>query len=159
VGPSESFGVKAFDLLKHTDRLEVSYTSLSNVLMDEAAGIPEPYNPFVVWVDDDPRWLRDSQSTRATPRVSIEALDDGGWRPLAILGAPQTDDGLDFVTTVIGSFRGRSRWVSIWLVPDGVDDDAALRFVMEGTSGRTFHSPEFSVARARDNWGLVGFVK
>ena len=159
VGPSESFGVKAFDLLKHTDRLEVSYTSLSNVLMDEDAGIPEPYNPFVVWVDDDPRWLRDSQSTRATPRVSIEALDDGGWRPLAILGAPQTDDGLDFVTTVIGSFRGRSRWVSIWLVPDGIDDDAALRFVMEGTSGRTFHSPEFSVTRARDNWGLVGFVK
>jgi hypothetical protein len=127
--------------------------------MDEATGIPAPYNPFVVWIDKNPRWARDSRSTRATPRVSIETLEDGGWRPLVVLGAPETDEGLDFVTLVVGSFGGKSRWVSIWLVPDGVDEDAALRFVMEGTSGRGFRSPEFTVAQARDNWGFVGLIK
>jgi neutral ceramidase len=159
VGPTNSFGVKAFDLLKHSDRFEVSYLSLGNVLMDEATGIPAPYNPFVVWVDENPCWTCGSQSTRATPRVSIEALEDGGWRPLVVLGAPETDEGLDFVTIVVGSFRGKSRWLSIWLVPDGVDEDAALRFVMEGTSGRSFRSPEFSVAQARDSWGFVGLIR
>jgi hypothetical protein len=133
--------------------------TLRNVLMDEATGIPVPDNPFVVWIDESPRWACDSQSTRATPRVSIEVLDDGGWRPLLVLGAPETDEGLDFVTTVVGSFSGKSRWVSIWLVPDGVDEDAALRFVMEGTSGRDFRSPEFTLAQARDNWGFVGLVR
>ena len=159
VGPTESFGVEAFDILKHSDRLEVSYTSLRNVLMDEATGIPAPYNPFVVWIDENPRWARDPRSTRATPRVGIEVLQDGSWQPLVVLGAPETDEGLDFVTAVVASFGGRSRWVSIWLVPDGVDEDAALRFVMEGSSGRTFHSPEFSVAKARDDWGFVGLVR
>jgi neutral ceramidase len=159
VGPTDSFGVETFDLLKHSDRFEVSYMTLRNVLMDEATGIPVPDNPFVVWIDESPRWACDSQSTRATPRVSIEVLDDGGWRPLLVLGAPETDEGLDFVTTVVGSFSGKSRWVSIWLVPDGVDEDAALRFVMEGTSGRDFRSPEFTLAQARDNWGFVGLVR
>ncbi len=159
VGPTDSFGVEAFDLLKHSDRLEVSYTTLSNVLMDEATGIPAPDNPFVVWIDENPRWTCDSRSTRATPRVSIEVLEDAGWRPLIALGAPETDEGLDFVTTVVGSFGGKARWVSIWLVPDGVDEDAAFRFVMEGTSGRTFRSPGFTVAQARDNWGFVGLVR
>jgi hypothetical protein len=151
--------VEAFDLLEHSDRLEVSYATLSNVLMDEATGIPAPDNPFVVWIDEKPRWACDPQSTRATPRVSIEVLEDGGWRQLTALGAPETDDGLDFVTTVVGSFRGKARWLSIWLVPEGVDEDTALRFVMEGTSGRTFHSPEFTVAQARDDWGFVGLVR
>ncbi|MBW2577771.1 MAG: hypothetical protein JRE38_06855 [Deltaproteobacteria bacterium] len=91
--------------------------------------------------------------------MSIEVLEDGEWRSLVVLGAPETDEGLDFVTLVVGSFGGKSRWVSIWLVPDGVDEDAALRFVMEGTSGRSFRSPEFTVEQARDNWGLVGLVR
>jgi neutral ceramidase len=159
VGLTESFGVEAFHLLKHSDRFESSYMTVSNVLMDEVTGIPTPYNPFVVWIDKNPRWARDSRSTQATPRVSIETLEDGGWRPLVVLGVPETDEGLDFVTLVVGSFAGKSRWVSIWLVPDGVSEDVALRFVMKGTSGRSFRSPEFTVAQARDNWGFVGLVK
>jgi hypothetical protein len=159
VGPTASFGVKAFDFLKHSDRLEASYLSLSNVLMDEATGIPAPYNPFVVWIDDNPCWTCGSRSTRPTPRVSIEALEDDDWRPLVVLGAPETDEGLDFVTIVVGSFGGESRWVSIWLVPDEVDEGVALRFVIEGTSGRSFRSPEFSVAQAHDKWGFVGLVR
>jgi neutral ceramidase len=159
VGPTESFGVEMFDLLKHSDRLDVSYMNLRNVLMDEATGIPVPDNPFVVWIDESPRWARDPRSTRATPRVSIEVLENGEWKPLLVLGAPETDEGLDFVTAVVGSFRGNSRWVGIWLVPDGADEDAPHRFVIEGTSGRTFRSPEFTVSGARDQWGFVGLVR
>jgi hypothetical protein len=159
VGPTESFGVGAFNLLKHSERFEVSQSSLGNVLMDEATSIPSPYNPFVVWIDKNPRWLRDAQSTRATPRVNIEVLEAGQWGPFTIRGIPETDEGLDFVTTVVGSLAGESRWISIWLVPEGVDEDTPFRFVIAGTGGHTFHSPEFSVAKARDNWGFVGLVQ
>jgi hypothetical protein len=159
VGPTESFGVRAFDLLKHSERLVVSHSSLSNVLMDESTSIPSPNNPFVTWIDENPRWRRDAQAARPTPRVNIEIREAGQWRPFAVRGTPETDEGLDFVTTLVGSFAGESRWISIWLVPDGVDENTALRFVIDGTGDHIFYSPAFSVAEARDNWGFVGLVR
>lgn len=159
-GPSKHFGVDSFDFLKHNERYEVSYVTLGNVLMDGATGIPTAYNPFMVWIDEDPVWTYDVEDARPTPRIRIERLEKGAeWTPLVVQGTPETDDGVDFVTIVVGSFAGKSRWISIWMAPDGVDENARLRFVVEGTSGHTFHSREFTLARARENWGLVGLVK
>lgn len=159
-GPTKSFGVGEFDFLGHSDRYAVTYVSLANVLMDEERGIPAPDLPFVVWVDESPRWTGASRTDApVTPRVRIEVRVGGAWQPLVIEGAPQTDDGLDFVTTVVGSFQGECRWIGIWLVPEGADETATYRFVIDGTSGRTFRSNDFQLPPTRARFGAVGFAR
>jgi len=160
-GPKKSFGVKEFDFLRHSDRYEVTYVSLANVLMDEERGIPAPDHPFVVWVDASPRWTGPSRTgAPVTPRVRVEVSLGGAWQPLVVDGAPATDDGVDFVTTVVGSFQGECRWISIWMVPDGsVDEAATFRFVVDGTSGRIFRSAAFTLPETRARFGAVGFAK
>ena len=120
---------------------------------------PAPDEPFVAWIDEDPSWECDAGAAEPTPRVGIEMHRAGVWEPLLVSGGLENDEGLDFVTTLVGSFGGRSRWVSIWMVPQGVDESALLRFVVSGTSGRTFHSPEFTVKAARERWGFVGLIQ
>lgn len=159
-GLTKSFGVKEFDLWSHSDRYAVTYVSLANVLMDEERGIPAPDLPFVVWVDESPRWTgRSRTEAPVTPRVRIETCAGGAWQPLVVEGALQTDDGLDLVTTVVGSFQGECRWISIWLVPEGADETAVYRFVIDGTSGRAFRSNEFRLPPTRARFGAVGFAK
>jgi hypothetical protein len=129
--------------------------------MDEERGIPAPDHPFVVWVDESPRWAGPSRTDApVTPRVRIEVARDGAWQPLVVAGAPATDEGVDFVTTVVGSFLGKCRWLSIWMVPHAsVDETASYRFVIDGTGGRTFCSVPFRLPETRARFGAVGFAK
>jgi hypothetical protein len=159
-GAKKKFGVKQFNLLLHTERLRDTYSSLANVLMDEALGIPAPYHPFLVFIDTNPKWPDDPRSSdRVTPSVSIEEKTATGFQPLQIAGIGETDEGLNFVTTVIASFAGKSRWNTIWMAPASVDSNAVLRFRVEGTGGRMFFSPEFTLTSARGNLGFVGLVR
>ena len=159
-GPKKKFGVKQLDLLLHTERLRDTYSSLSNVLMNETLGVPVPYHPFLVFIDTNSKWPDDPRSSdRVTPSVSIEEETASGYQPLQIAGAVETDEGLNFVTTVIASFAGKSRWNTIWMAPSSVDPNAVLRFRVKGTGGRTFVSPEFTLISARENWGFVGLVR
>ena len=159
-GAKKKFGVKQFNLLLHTERLRDTYSSLANVLRDEALGIPAPYHPFLVFIDTDPKWPDDPRSSdRVTPSVSIEEKTASGFQPLQIAGIGETDEGLNFVTTVIASFAGKSRWNTIWMAPAIVDSNAVLRFRVEGTGGRMFFSPEFTLTSARGNLGFVGLVR
>ena len=73
-------------------------------------------------------------------------------------GTLETDDALDFVTTVVASHAGEARWLSIWLVPDGLDASARYRFVVRSTSGRTLRAAPFTLGQARQEWGFVGLV-
>jgi hypothetical protein len=91
--------------------------------------------------------------------VSIEEKTATGFQPLQIAGIGETDQGLNFVTTVIASFAGKSRWNTIWMAPASVDSNAVLRFRVEGTGGRMFFSPEFTLTSARGNLGFVGLVR
>jgi neutral ceramidase len=159
-GPKKKFGVKELDLLLHTERLRDTYSSLSNVLMDETLAIAVPYNPFLVFIDSNPKWPDDPRSSyKVTPSVSIEEKTASGFQPLQIAGVAETDEGLNFVTTLIASFAGKSRWNTIWIAPNSVTSDALMRFRVEGTSGRTFVSPEFTLNSARENWGFIGLVR
>ena len=79
--------------------------------------------------------------------------------PLQIAGISETDEGLNFVTTVIASFDGKSRWNTIWMAPASVDSNAVLRFRLEGTGGSIFFSPEFTLTSARENLGFVGLKR
>lgn len=156
----KKFGVKQFNLLLHTERLRDTYSSLANVLMDESLGIPAPYHPFLVFIDTNPKWPDDPRSSdRVTPSVSIEVKTATGFQPLQITGISETDEGLNFVTTVIASFAGKSRWSTIWMAPGSVDPNAVLRFKVEGTGGGMFFSPEFTLTSARGNLGFVGLVR
>jgi hypothetical protein len=158
-GTQKKFGVKQLHLLFHSERLRDTYSSLSNVLMDESLGIPVPYHPFLVFIDTNPKWPDDPRSPDGvTPLVRIEEKTVLGFQPLQIEGAAENDKGLNFVTTVVASFAGKSRWNTIWMAPRSVAPDAVLRFRVKGTSGRTFVSPEFTLNTARANWGFVGLV-
>ncbi len=158
-GPTASFGVKEFDFLKHTERLIDSYYSLANVLMDARSGIPTPDYPYMVWVDANPRWPSPGDRRRLlTPAVCVERRVGGEWVPLLVEGIAETDEGVDVVTTVVASFLGRTRWVTTWMVPAGLDEDAVLRLVARGTSGKEFRSKPFTLAEARKDWGFVGLA-
>jgi hypothetical protein len=91
--------------------------------------------------------------------VSIEEKTTSGFQPLQIAGLVETDEGLNFVTTVIGFLAAKSRWNTIWMAPSSVDPNAVLRFRVEGTGGHTFFSPEFTLTSAHENWGFVGLVR
>jgi neutral ceramidase len=159
-GPKMKFGVREFGLLLHNERMQATYNSLANVLMDETSGIPVPNYPFMVFIDKNPKWPSNPQSSdRVTPSVSMEKKGVAGFQPFQIAGVEETDEGLNFVTTVIGTFAGESRWITIWMAPNTVDPNAVLRFRVEGTSGQTFTSPEFTLDSARANWGFVGLVR
>ncbi len=93
-----------------------------------------------------------------TPEVCVETRVGGEWVPLLVDGVPENDGGVDFVTTVVASFMGKTRWVTIWMVPEGQDEDAELRIVARGTSGKEFRSSPFTLARARQAWGFVGIA-
>lgn len=164
VGPRARFGVKEFDLLSHRDRLVVTHNSLDNVLMDPEHGIPVPDDPRFVWIDKNPAWPRDPAGPKVVmPSVAIEMKGTDGWTPLTIAGAPEDDDGVDFVTSVVASFLGESRWITIWMPPAEVKNDAALnsaefRFAVQGNGG-IFHSPNFTLASAHESWGLTGIAR
>ena len=163
-GPGARFGVKEFDLLSHRERLMVSHNSLANVLMDSEHGIPIPDDPRFVWIDKNPAWPGDpTRTTVVMPFVAIEVKGPEAWIPLAIAGVPENDGGVDFVTSVIASFLGESRWLTIWMPPAEVKNDAVLssaefRFTVQGNGG-IFHSPSFTLASARERWGLTGIAR
>mgnify|MGYP000007310690 CR=1 FL=1 len=159
-GAKKKFGVKQYNLLLQTERLRDTYSSLANVLRDESLGIPVPYHPFLVFIDTNPKWPDDPRSSdRVTPSVSIEEKTVTGFQPLQIAGISETDEGLNFVTTVIASFAGKSRWNTIWMAPASIDSNAVLRFRVDGTGGRIFFSPEFTLTSARENLGFVGLER
>jgi neutral ceramidase len=159
VGPTASFGVKEFDLLKHTERLTDTYYSLANVLMDERTGIPAPNFPYMVWVDANPKWpSAEGEGQLVTPEVRIETRIGGEWAPLLVDGVPETDEGVDVVTTVVVSLMGKTRWNTTWMVPAGQDEGAELRIAAKGTSGKEFRSSPFTLTQARKAWGFVGIA-
>jgi neutral ceramidase len=163
-GPESRFGVKEFDLLAHRERLVVTHNALDNVLMDPVNGLPIPDDPRFVWIDKNPAWPPDPLRPEVVmPSVSIEVKDAEAWVPLKVGGAAETDAGPDFVTSVVASFWGESRWIAIWMPPDAVKTDPALsdakfRFAVRGNGG-VFHSPEFTWASAHKAWGLTGLAQ
>jgi len=163
-GRGARFGVKAFDLLAHRERLVVSHNSLANVLMDPEHGIPIPDDPRFVWIDKNPAWPGDpARPGVVMPSVRIESKGTDGWIPLTIAGGPEDDGGADFVTSVVASFQGESRWLTIWMPPPEVKNDPVLslaefRFAVQGNGG-IFRSPGFTLATASKLWGLTGLAK
>jgi len=163
-GPKARFGVKEFDLLAHRDRLIVSHNSLANVLMDSEHGIPIPDDPRFVWIDKNAAWPGDPARPKVVmPFVAIEVKGTEAWIPLTIAGVPENDGGVDFVTSVVASFQGESRWLTIWMPPAEVKNDAVLssaefRFAVQSNGG-IFHSPSFTLASARERWGLTGIAR
>lgn len=163
-GPSSRFGVEQFDLFDHQDRLRVTHNSLAGVLMDSGPGLPVPDHPRFVWIDRNPAWPRHpGRAPGVMPAVAIEVKTGGAWVPLHVGGSPENDQGANFVTTLVASYSGRSRWIAIWMAPAEVESDQQLRsaeyrFAVRGTSG-TFRSPAFTLASAREQWGLTGVAR
>jgi hypothetical protein len=91
--------------------------------------------------------------------VRTEDKTATGFQPLQIAGISETDEGLNFVTAVIASFAGKSRWHTIWMAPGGVDSNMVLRFRVEGTGGSIFFSPEFTLTSASENLWFVGLER
>ena len=126
-GPRTQFGVQAFDLLSHQDRLGATYDTLADVLMDPEHGIPIPDQPRFVWIDRNPSWRSDpGQPQTVMPFLAIEVKTDGAWAPLKIGGKPENDEGVDFVTTVVASLFGQTRWITIWMTPAEIENDTRV---------------------------------
>ncbi|MBU8921489.1 MAG: neutral/alkaline non-lysosomal ceramidase N-terminal domain-containing protein [Bacteroidales bacterium] len=163
-GSGKKFGVKQFDLISHQDRLKAHHYNLATVLMDPETCMPVTDNPRFVWIDDNPGWDGDHQTQPAVmPAAAIETKTESGWSPLYIDGIPENDDGTDFVTAIVASLLGKTRWTTIWMVPDQMENDPVLRaaeyrFVIRGTSG-VFRSPPFTLDSARSHDGLTGVVR
>jgi hypothetical protein len=164
VGPGERFGVKEFDMLAHRDRLGTTYNTLAPVLKDAELGVPIPDHPRFVWIDRSPRWNPDPAKPQVVaPTVAIEVKKAGTWEPLNIGGGPENDTGPNFVTTLVASLSGMSRWITIWMTPAEIEGDphfrtAEFRFVVNSNGG-TFQSPAFTLASAKENWGLTGVAR
>ncbi len=132
--------------------------------MDLEPGIPVPDHPTFVWIDRNPQWPGDPAERKTVmSHVAVEVKKAGGWVQLEINSVPETDEGANFVTTVVASFRSKTRWLTIWMPPGCVEGNpllrsTELRFVVQGTSG-TFHSPAFTLASARARGGLIGIAR
>jgi len=163
-GSGKRFGVQQFDLISHQERLKANHYNLASVLMDRTTGMPVTDYPRFVWIDGNPSWSDDPDRQKPVmPSVAVEVRNGAGWSPLTIDGIPENDEGLDFVTTIVASFAGNTRWTTIWMTPAAVKDDPALsrsefRFVVRGTNG-TFHSPDFNLESARSRSGLTGIAR
>lgn len=158
-GERTSFGIEEFGVLDHKERLEDTYNYLANVLYRDDQGIPEPDNPYFVWVDEKTDWDEAVvPPRRVTPLVSIQEQSNGSWKTFVHEGVAETDAGLHFTTTLVASFD-HARWITIWMAPEGVDPDTVLRFEVVGTSGKIAHSPPFTLAGAIEDWGYTGFAR
>lgn len=157
-GVTAGFGFEESHILLHMDRLRAAYYTLDNVLMDEKTSIPMPDYPHLVWVDDNPELPCDPRSSaRLTPSVSVEIHEKGHWKNYQIKGIPETDEGYHFVTSVIGTFGNESRWISYWLVPEDVDQNATLRLRVDGFRGR-FISKTFHYKALVEKGGFLGVL-
>ncbi|HSG27829.1 MAG TPA: neutral/alkaline non-lysosomal ceramidase N-terminal domain-containing protein, partial [Candidatus Krumholzibacterium sp.] len=163
-GSGERFGVNQFDLLSHQERLKAHHYNLATVLMDPETAMPVTDNPRFIWIDDNPRWDDDPEKQRTVmPAAAIETRTGSGWSPLYIDGIPENDEGPDFVTAIVASLLGKTRWTTIWMPPRALEDDPALgeveyRFVIDSSGGR-FVSPPFTLEQARSNDGLTGIAR
>ncbi len=163
-GSGKRFGVEQFDLLGNTERLKANHYTLAGVLMDRETGVPVTDHPRFIWIDESPKWSDDpDRQEPVMPSVAVEARDGTGWAPLELGGRPENDQGLNFVTTIVASWRGSTRWTTIWMTPSALADDPALnrsefRFVVQGTSG-TYRSPAFTLESARSRSGLTGIAR
>jgi len=97
------------------------------------------------------------------PSVAIEVKQAGAWVPLKVAGVPENDQGENFVTTVVASLLGNSRWLTIWMPPRDLEEDPLLSsaefcFVVNGFSG-VIRSAPFTLASARERWGWTGIVR
>ena len=163
-GSGKHFGVKQFDLISHQERLKANHYNLATVLMDPKTGMSVTDYPRFVWIDGNPGWSDDPDSQKPVmPSVAIEVQNTTGWSPLSIDEIPENDEGLNFVTTIVASFSGNTRWTTIWMTPLAVMNDPALRksefrFVVQGTNG-TFRSPGFNLESARSRSGFTGIAR
>jgi neutral ceramidase len=163
-GSQKHFGVKQFDLISHQERLKANHYNLTSVLMDPQNGMPVTDNPRFVWIDGNPSWPDDTDNQNPVmPSVAMEVRTPAGWSPLSLDGIPENDEGMNFVTTIVASLLGNTRWTTIWMTPRCVMNDPALnrlefRFVVQGTNG-TFHSPGFTLESARAQSGLTGIAR
>jgi neutral ceramidase len=163
-GSEKNFGVGQFSLISHQERLKSNHYNLATVLMDPETGMPVTDYPRFVWIDDDPKWRGDPPGERIVmPFTAIETKTDAGWSPLHVGDVPENDDGTDFVTAIVASLMGKTRWTVIWMPPKAIEDDPSLcgaeyRFVVQGTSG-TFRSEGFTLGSARSSGGLTGISR
>jgi len=163
-GSGRRFGVKEFDLLGHLERLKANHYTLAAVLMDEESGLPVTDYPRFIWIDGNPKWADDPEDQKPVmPSVAVEVKNGVDWAPLSIDGVPENDAGLDFVTTIVASFLGNTRWTTIWMPPRAVTSDSTLggsefRFVVRGTTG-VFCSPEFNLESTHSRSGLTGIAR
>jgi hypothetical protein len=160
-GTTKRFGVTSFGLITRMERLRDTYTSVANVLMEEPAGIPIPFNPFVVFIDENPEWPDDPPppDARVFPAVSIEALSGSDWNTYRVDGVPETDQGLRFLTTEIAANLGKTRWNMIWMAPADTGEQARFRFKIERPEGEPVCSDGFTLAQARAQKGFVQLLR
>ncbi len=164
VGPTARFGVEEFDLLSHRDRLITTHNTLATVLIDAEHEVPVPDHPRFVWIERNPAWPRNpAKPGIVMPSVAIEVKQAGAWVPLKVAGVPEDDRGENFVTTVVVSLLGNSRWLTIWMLPRDLERDPLLGsaefcFVVNGTTG-VIRSAPFTLASARERWGLTGIAR
>ena len=163
-GSGKHFGVKQFSLISHQERLKANHYNLSSVLMDHNTGLPVTDYPRFVWIDGNPGWSDDPDRQKPVmPSVTVETRNGAGWTPLVIDGMPENDAGLNFVTTIVASLFGNTRWTTIWMTPSSVENDPVLsrsvfRFVVQGTNG-IFRSPGFDLESARSRSGFTGIAR
>ncbi len=113
---------------------------LADVLEDVATGHPARGLPCVAWDDRAPSW----SEARVTPSVGIEAKRaDGSWAALALDGAEESDEGLDFVTVALAVTQRGVRWATFWMAPPAVAPATEVRFRVWALDGSTRRSVGF----------------
>jgi len=120
--------------------------------------------PRFVWIDDNPKWQKkQAEHQPVMPVASIEIKAGTEWSPLYIEGVPEDDNGVNFITAIVASLRGETRWTTIWMPPPIIESDpnynnAEYRFVIRSNGG-TFLSTAFTLDSARSNGGLTSIAR
>jgi neutral ceramidase len=106
---------------------------LANVVQDLVSGRPRRDFPFHCWNDGVPRFPGPSSTdARLTPSVAVETSGDQvTWVPVVIDGVEETDNGMGFVTVVVGQSASGSRWCATWVQPGEVKGRGKFRFKVQ----------------------------
>ena len=69
-----------------------------------------------------------------------------------------TDDGVEFVVSIVASFAGRSRWIAHWLRrPHQLDPEANYRMRVVGVAGE--FRMKFTAAGLMESGGLIDVLR
>lgn len=126
---------------------------LENVAQDPATGLPKRDYPQFAWEDIIPYWTLNYASS-PTPSVEIQVMDNsnGKWKTLEVKSGInnetylETDKGLDFVTVAsVKKGKRQSKWFSLWMYPQGIDENLQYRFSVKQLGGNQICSKAFRI--------------